>query len=287
MAGSYGAGNYYSVIGGGYSNQIAGDSYRTTISGGGNNFIGDYDFGSFIGGGKLNSILFFPSYEFIGGGVGNTIGDQYGLAGPDSFIGGGNSNSIASGAGYAAISGGNANLIGTGASGSVIAGGQANLVNKGDFSQPFPAGTIGGGVSNRVDGDYATVPGGFGNTAHGNGSFAAGTGATAVHDHTFVWSDGSEKPAEDSGPNQFIIYATNGVGINTDGGPHNGLEVAGDINTYGSVLAGQTIRSLGVFVSDYDIYAGDSIYATNGISASTMYIPGISWLPKLQHLAET
>jgi hypothetical protein len=90
-------------------------------------------------------------------------------------------------------------------------------------------GTIGGGYGNTA-GYAGTVPGGYENTASGSGSFAAGTYASATHNDSFVWSDGSSTTFSDTGPNQFQILASGGVGIGTTAGPQQGLSVREGLN---------------------------------------------------------
>lgn len=71
-------------------------------------------------------------------------------------------------------------------------------------------------VLNRAGGNFSTAIGGAGNTAAGAYSFAAGARARAMHDGAWVWSDFSENtPFASSAPNQFLVRAAGGVGINT------------------------------------------------------------------------
>jgi hypothetical protein len=77
-------------------------------------------------------------------------------------------------------------------------------------------GSIGGGGLNTVVGAYGTVPGGFGNTASGYSSFAAGQLATASHDGSFVWGDGTQA-VNSSATHSFDVLATGGVNFLTAG----------------------------------------------------------------------
>ncbi|MFC1751878.1 hypothetical protein ACFL96_00580 [Thermoproteota archaeon] len=80
-----------------------------------------------------------------------------------------------------------------------------------------------GGQNNIAGGAYAAVLGGrdnhiVGGTYFGPESFAtwvSGRYATSQHRGTFVWSDGRQTVTTNS-ENQFLIYALNGVGINTN-----------------------------------------------------------------------
>ena len=150
----------------------------------------------------------------MGAGSGNSISS----GAPDAFIGGGIGNNIPSLASEAFIGGGAGNT----ASGqyATVAGGRNNIATAG-------AATVGGGEFNTASGIGATVPGGLNNQATGYGSFAAGQLAQAVHDHTFVWSDGGTFSS--TAYNQFLILAGNGVGINT-ASPQQNLSVNGGMN---------------------------------------------------------
>jgi hypothetical protein len=83
-------------------------------------------------------------------------------------------------------------------------------------------------VQNSAHGNLATVCGGSRNAANGQGSFAAGNSAHAIHDGTFVWADGVDlAPYESTAPNQFLIRAAGGVGIGTNA-PQSTLQVVGN-----------------------------------------------------------
>jgi hypothetical protein len=123
------------------------------------------------------------------------------------------------------VAGNPANRIDSGVNGAVIGGGgyvslktPAKLPNI--VTDPF--GTVSGGAANtagngtEAGGEYATVPGGFGNSAKGAGSLAAGRLATANHAGTFVWGDGTQS-ANSTGPNRFEVLATGGVNFYTGG----------------------------------------------------------------------
>ena len=116
------------------------------------------------------------------------------------------------------IGGSAGNYVTTGTVGATIGGGGAT-----DSSEPGATnivdgnfGTISGGYKNLVSGQAGTVPGGENNVAGGNFSFAAGQNAQALNNGSFVWADDSSSSTfADSGPNQFLVRATGGVGINT------------------------------------------------------------------------
>lgn len=168
--------------------------------------------GGFVGGGIGNSA---GECAVVTGGRGNTAAADYSTIsggngnsaeGDSSTIGGGRGNSAK--ANFTTIAGGNGNVaLGFGAT---VAGGRGN-------SNSAEYGSIGGGNGNQVSGANATVPGGRGNLALGENSFAAGIGAVAQHDGSFVWADGT-RDATGNYPsfastsfNQFSVRATGGV----------------------------------------------------------------------------
>ncbi len=127
-------------------------------------------------------------------------GDHNTASGPLSIVGGGNAN----------IAEGNGSTLGGGAQN--VAGGEMSVVS--------------GGFSNRASALDAVVPGGFWNYADGRYSFAAGRQARANHDGTFVWADSTEAHFASTAPNQFLIRAGGGVGINQTA-PTASLDVTG------------------------------------------------------------
>jgi hypothetical protein len=161
---------------------------------------------SFIGAGDQNSIT--ASQAFIGGGALNAIQNTGGAAGGQyAFVGGGYQNSIQP---YAK----------GGGEYGVLAGGADNIVYG-------VAATIGGGVNNRANGEYATIPGGRNNNANGVGSFAAGTGARAIGNGTFVWSDdASTASLQASGNYQFLARASGGYYLYSNAAANVGVKLA-------------------------------------------------------------
>ena len=202
------------AIGGGVSNQ-AGDGAGTnddaayaTVAGGSGNVASGLR--SNIAGGRNNTASGVNSA--VGGGFNNTASNS------NSTIGGG-ANNDASG------------------SQSTIAGGSANTAS-GDKS------TVGGGASNTA-GFLATVPGGTLNEASGAYSFAAGQRAQAADTGTFVWSDSTTSDPDffrSTGPNQFLINAAGGVGINTNA-PGAVLHIGGTPGVDGLMFPDGTIQT--------------------------------------------
>ena len=95
-------------------------------------------------------------------------------------------------------------------------------------------------VFSQVGGVGTTVPGGENNQAYGQDSFAAGKSAQALHDRSFVWSDGSLAFLS-TAPNQFLIAASGGVGIGLNH-PQAALDVNGSIKAKGVTTIGLTSR---------------------------------------------
>ncbi|MEW5874529.1 MAG: tail fiber domain-containing protein [Candidatus Zixiibacteriota bacterium] len=194
-----------SSIGGGYSNKASNTSARvsggsqntasgslSTVGGGFHNTAaGNY---ATAGGGWRNYAL--GDFATIPGGGGSTPADSNLATGEGTVIGGGSRN-VAS-ARYATVGGGLHNRA-RGAFATIGGGGG-----------PFPS------DSNSATGIAATVPGGEGNRANGNYSLAAGRRAKADHAGTFVWADSADADFASASPNQFLIRASNGVGIGTN-----------------------------------------------------------------------
>ena len=65
--------------------------------------------------------------------------------------------------------------------------------------------------------------------AGGAASLAAGTRAKAVHNGAFVWADQTAADFNSTGPNQFLVRASGGVGIGTNNPGGAALNVAGNV----------------------------------------------------------
>ena len=153
---------------------------------------------------------------------------------PPNMIGGYYENSVTSGIYGATIAGGGSSGSGNQVSNSygTIGGGNKNTAGFGA--------TIPGGQGNTALGQYSFATG-WGNSATGNQSFALGQNTQANHDNTFVWSDG--RTFTSTIQNQFIVYAENGFGIDTNNTQRQSLTVAG------SVIAGEFWHADTAFVS--------------------------------------
>jgi hypothetical protein len=142
-------------------------------------------------------------------------------------------------ANYGTIAGGRSNEIADAAFAGTIGGGTNNRIVGPDEAQ-----VVGGGQQNMAVGSAATVPGGSGNVAGGDYSFAAGyyaavRGSAAIgavpgsgdatgDRGTFVWSDATSANRFVSTANhQFLVRSFGGVGINTNA-PKAALHVRPD-----------------------------------------------------------
>ncbi len=185
------------VLGGARVNQVYPGVKGATIAGGGSNEEED-----------LDRNLVFNDFGFVGGGLGNQAGD---------------SGSNPSDNHFAVVGGGYRNRAS--ASGSVIGGGADNRAGG-------SGAVVSGGAGNQAYGTLSVIPGGERNhtAAAGVWGLAAGRQAVVLHRGTFVWGDSQERYTESSGPNQFLVRAAGGVGINTNA-PTSPLTVAGVIES--------------------------------------------------------
>ena len=188
----------FATVGGGWGNQAWGA--RSTIGGGFRNDASGTD--SVVGGGATNHAT--GNQSAISGGFNNRA------TGTQSTVGGG-FNNVAS-ANHSFVGGGNSNI----ASGvhSTLAGGLTNVAS-GALS------SVSGGRDNCAGGDLSWV-GGFRakvrpaldpvtGRCSGLGSYPGGSGDQG----TFLWADSQDEDFVSTGPNQFLVRAQGGVGINT------------------------------------------------------------------------
>lgn len=206
-------------------------------------------------------------YGTVGGGVANRAGDGAGTTGDKTYatVGGG-SNNVASG--YLATIGGGSNNIAS-ANSATVSGGATNNANN------FFA-TIGGGWINTASGLGATIPGGVSNTAQGDYSSAAGYRAKANHKGTFVWGDSTNADFVSTADNQFLIRASNGVGIGTNS-PAAKLHVVGngyfDFGATGSVNVATPQGTPGIIGMASNGNRRDIFFSNSGLSLSVSNTP--------------
>ena len=173
-----------------------------------------------------------------------------------NLVGGAAGNSVSAGASAATIGGGFANRVTDDA--GTVAGGQGNRAgNDAGLASDRPHATVsgglnnsatnagavvGGGSDNTASGLNAAVPGGALNQAGGEFSLASGrrakvrdavqSGVPAGDRGTFVWADSTDADFTSTAPNQFLLRAGGGVGINTNA-PASALHVNGTATVTG------------------------------------------------------
>ena len=205
----------YATIGGGHGNSAS--DVAATVGGGDGNAASAW---ATIGGGQTGTASGF--YSTVGGGRNNTASNQ------NATVGGGYAN-MASGQ-YATVSGGNANMAS--ALYASVSGGNGNTASG-------PNAMVSGGGGNIASGPSAMVSGGAYNVAGGELSFAAGyraivrdavtVGNGSGDQGTFVWADYQNTDFISTGPNQFLVRASGGVGINTNAPAAGTLDVNGQV----------------------------------------------------------
>lgn len=108
------------------------------------------------------------------------------------------------------LGGGETNILG--GNWATIGGGLGNIsgfYTDGAYSGSTDGSTVAGGVGNEAIAYAATVPGGFKNKVLGDYGFSAGHQASNHYAGSFVWSD-SQGSASDSAPDQFVAVAHGG-----------------------------------------------------------------------------
>lgn len=242
--------NDFGTIGGGLGNMIGGNSaviaggaYNTNlttyggIGGGDLNFVQTNAFYSMIGGGYSNTIGGVAVGSSIVGGYQNSIGDS-GVNGLYGAIGGGYQNSISNGS-YCVVGGGINNQAGI-----------ASTIGR----QAIQGATISGGSRNTASSIGATVPGGTGNLAGGLNSFAAGSGAQAINDYSFVWSDGGSifgnvANYSSSADGQFMVHADGGVQFDATNGVVMNVAGSSGLNPAALYVNSTSANGVGMYIA--------------------------------------
>ncbi len=271
----------HASIGGGQENDVSGA--HSTIGGGRGNDV-QASYGTIAGGGESNPGLsatrnrVLDDYGTVGGGGNNRAGsdDADPLTATFATVSGGYNNTAAGQ--FSAVAGGQQNdatathsTVGGG--NLCVASGVAATVSGGDANQAIGAestvsggfinrayglhSVVSGGGSNVARGDSSTVPGGSSNTAGGDYSFAGGrdaevrdaaaSGDADGDEGTFVWCDSNGDTSNrctSTGPDQFLIAASGGVGIGTTAPSNSQLHVeTGD--TFKAIYGRNTNTSFG------------------------------------------
>ena len=218
---------------GGFASSIGGGEQNNTSGGDGSVIGGGYSntnngSAATVGGGQNNAIIGPADHATISGGGGNNITGSAALP-VFGTIGGGENNSIQTNTSFAMIGGGITNAIWSGAHGAVIGGGSGNQVlGAGQFS------AVGGGANNTNLAPFATIPGGVGNLAGAN-AFAAGTGAQAGNQGSFVWSDASGGSIGSTLNNSVTMRAAGGYRLFSNAGATLGVSLAANGSSWSSV----------------------------------------------------
>jgi hypothetical protein len=269
------AGGTAAAIGGGESNTTSAD--HAAVGGGYFNAV-SATFGTIAGGGPTDSgnptttnNRVYDEYGAIGGGGGNSAGfeDSSMTSQRYATVAGGETNAASNS--YATVGGG----TGNGASGyaSTVGGGTGNSASNNyatvgggtNNSAGNNYAAVGGGDSNNVTGLYGTIPGGRQNAVGGTFGFAAGMQAHAEHNGTFVWSS-SPGVFASTGPGQFLIDASGGVGIGTDS-PVQMLTVQGSAE----MLSSDAVSVSVVYSHSRTLDAPNALYAAGDLLYVTSY----------------
>ena len=95
--------------------------------------------------------------------------------------------------------------------------------------------TVGGGFSNTANSLYSTVPGGRENIAAGDYSFAAGRRAKANHAGAFVWGDSTDSDVVSLAANSFTARVSGGMRIYTNAIMTLGVSLDTDAVAWGTI----------------------------------------------------
>jgi hypothetical protein len=259
------------------------------ISGSPVNFAASGTVGATIGGGGATNYFGTVGSNSVTGDFG-TVSGGLGNASQSYAVVGGGENNIAGG--FSAMIGGGGENTANDAY-TTIAGGIENTAS-GYVS------TIGGGGGNSAGGLYATVPGGRFNNATADYSFAAGIGAQALNDGSFVWADNSGGTFSSTANEQFAVRATGGVlleanvNIGVGGGDYHQLALGGGNST--GYLYGSYVKFADGVHLGYNYFAdaaGNSVIANSGGATSrltvgygfiSLNIGGVNSAPTTQRL---
>lgn len=166
--------------------------------------------------------------------VGGAWNSMTALSQNDDVIVGGLSNSYPVGSASGGFLGGGFNNS-VGASFAFLGGGQLNQ----NASQ---WGIISGGIRNTNTGIGSAILFGASNSVSGAWSGGMGRNVNNSNDNSFVSSDGL--PFNTVTNAQFLIHATNGVGINTNFNGTNALAVNGNVDASGMSIQGTNLFAL-------------------------------------------
>lgn len=208
----------------GYGHVLSGSGFGAIISGGASNTMQNDGFG-FMGGGFLNKIQ---------GSVQNGC-----------IIVGGVSNAVTGSDNYANVFGGFGNTITVGSDFSQIIGGQGNSIPGAAFTGISQSGIFGSSYSSVFPNSNSHIGsdvwGGESNMIAADWSAIMGKHATITNNNTFMWSDGISVNSRTN--STYLVFATNGVGINTNYPAGNALNVNGTINATAITISGDPLST--------------------------------------------
>lgn len=135
---------------------------------------------------------------------------------------------------------------------SVITGGQNNTASQGGAvvsggNQNTASGWwsfIGSGDQNVASGNFSAVPGGQFSEATANYAFAFGRRAKARHTGSIVFGDSQDADKASTGDNQFLVYASGGVGINSAPTAGAALTVSGQVKATSAAFDTMNVATL-------------------------------------------
>jgi len=120
---------------------------------------------------------------------------------------------------------------------AVVAGGGVNTASG-------QASVVSGGDNNVASGGWAAVPGGSWNEASGNFSMAVGRRAKARHQGAMVFGDSVDSDKVSTADNQFLVYASGGVGINAVPATGSALTVSGQVRATSASFDSMNVGTL-------------------------------------------
>ncbi len=121
--------------------------------------------------------------------------------------------------------------------GAIVVGGNGNVAS-GYWS------FIGGGEWHTASGNNSGILGGWGCEAANTLTFAMGRRAKAKHEGSFVYGDSADNDKSSSGNNQFVVFASGGMSINTTPEASTALTVSGKIKSTSADLGSVNVSTL-------------------------------------------
>lgn len=121
--------------------------------------------------------------------------------------------------------------------GAIVVGGNNNVAS-GYWS------FIGGGEWHTASGNNSGILGGHSCEASNTYTFAMGRRAKAKHEGSFVYGDNADNDKSSTGNNQFVVFASGGMSINTSPESNTALTVSGKIKSTSADLGSVNVTTL-------------------------------------------